>query len=396
MKILFVHSGSDLYGASRSLLRLSTRLARDGHSVEVVLPSSGLLCDELKKSGVVVRVQKSLSIIDRFRFGSLKGLMGLLVVFPASVLMLAWHMRRMRPDVVHSNTSVILSSGPATKLASIPHVWHVRESFSEFPWLFRWYQWYMYMFSTRICCVSSPIAEQFHAAIRSRRTVVIHDGFPRSEFENINQIDVAEFRRQFGLLGKIVVGLVGRVRLRRKGQEIFVRAASFLHRTYSDARFVIIGSPFPGNEEHLVKLKALIQDLQLGNCVVYTGDARNIKAAMSSLDISVLASVIPEPFGGVVIEAMALAKPVVGTSIGGTLEQVDHGVSGFLVPPGDDLAMAEAIGKLLADRPLREEMGVKGRQRFLERFEFEAFYEQMLALYSKVMRLRSNIDSVAP
>jgi glycosyltransferase involved in cell wall biosynthesis len=109
---------------------------------------------------------------------------------------------------------------------------------------------------------------------------------------------------------------------------------------------------------------------------------------MSALDVVALPSALPEPFGGVVIEAMALGRPVVGTNAGGTPEQIDDGVTGHLVPPGDPPALAEAIGRLLADRELRERMGAAGRSRYLERFEFERFYGTMTAVYQELIAQR--------
>jgi glycosyltransferase involved in cell wall biosynthesis len=383
-----VHSGSDLYGSSRSLLRLSSRLARDGHTVEVILPSSGLLNKELRQAGVRHYVLESLSVINRFRFAAPWAMFRLLGGIPVSVVQLLWRIHRLHPDIIHTNTSVVLSSAIAAKIAGIPHIWHVRESFAEFPGLFHWYQWYMYLFSTRICCVSTPIAEQFHPTIRERRTIVIHNGFPISEFECINPKTVKEFKARHGLEGKVAIGIVGRIRLGRKGQDVFVRAAHRLRNEFPNARFLIIGSPFPGNEIHLTMLEELIKRLGVHGCVEITGDASDIKAAIVALDISVLASGIPEPFGGVVIESMALGKPVVGTAIGGTLEQIEDGVTGLLVAPEDDVAMAEAIRKLLLNPLLAKKMGKSGSERFRTLFEFESFYVRIVRMYESVLGLK--------
>ena len=146
-----------------------------------------------------------------------------------------------------------------------------------------------------------------------------------------------------------------------------------------------IGSPFPGNESHLSSLQALIRELNLRGTVLYTGDVEDIKAAIAALDILVLPSVQPEPFGGVVVEAMALSRPVIATKIGGSMEQVVDGVTGFLVEPGDAKDLAAGIEKLLQSADCRRSFGENGRARFLEKFEFEAFYRRILSLYENVM-----------
>jgi glycosyltransferase involved in cell wall biosynthesis len=128
----------------------------------------------------------------------------------------------------------------------------------------------------------------------------------------------------------------------------------------------------------------LVRELGLQQAAVFTGDVNDVKAAIAALDVMVLPSGQPEPFSGAVLEAMALAKPVVGTRLGGTVEQIDDGVTGLLVPPNEPAAMAAALCRLFGDPALRDRMGQAGRKRFLERFEFEPFYAAMLALYRDV------------
>ena len=130
----------------------------------------------------------------------------------------------------------------------------------------------------------------------------------------------------------------------------------------------------------------MLRNLNLEKEFIYTGEAVDIKAAMSSLDILVLSSVQAEPFGGVIIEAMAFKKPVIATAIGGSLEQVEGGVTGFLVKPGDPKDMASALIKLLSDPELRQKMGDNGYKRYIENFEFEPFYKKITNLYQEVIQ----------
>jgi glycosyltransferase involved in cell wall biosynthesis len=127
-----------------------------------------------------------------------------------------------------------------------------------------------------------------------------------------------------------------------------------------------------------------VDQLQLREQFVYTGDVADIKAAYSALDLSVLASAQPEPFGGVVIESMAMGVPVVGTAVGGTVEQIEDGVTGMLVQPGDPESMASAIERLLSSPELRMKFGAAARQRFMAHFEFEPFYQKMVSLYQSL------------
>jgi glycosyltransferase involved in cell wall biosynthesis len=270
-------------------------------------------------------------------------------------------------------------------LAGVPHIWHVRESFSEFGNLWRYFQRYMLWLSAKIICVSTPISEQFGLNSSGGKICVIHNGFPLEEFSSVRSERVKDFRSKYGLAESgCLVGVVGRIKFQRKGQEVFVRAAGLLRDKFPQARFLCIGSPFPGNESHLVNLLKLIHELELEGYVLYTGDVPDIKAAIAGLDILVLSSTQPEPFAGVVVEAMALSRPVVATAIGGSIEQVVDDQTGYLVEPGNPVSMAIAIEKLLESPDRRLRLGRNGHARFLENFEFEPFYQKILRLYQQV------------
>jgi glycosyltransferase involved in cell wall biosynthesis len=388
MRILLVHSGADLYGASRSFLRLSCRLARDGHQLLTVLPYDGPLVNELRGAGIEVVIEPRLTILTRERFGLKISSIELLLTLPYSVLRLCSIIREFRPELVHTNTAVAISPAIAARCTGTPHIWHIREFFGDFKQLWRLYQKLIVKFSDRIVCVSGAVAEQFEAAYRSK-TVVLHNGFPRQEFEPVAQERTAAFRQRFGLDGCQVIGLVGRIKFGRKGQDVFLKAAAKIKDRFPNARFLCIGSPFPGNESHLVKLNQLAVDLGLCGQFIYTGDVEDIKAAYSALDISVLASAQPEPFGGIVIESMAMGLPVIGTALGGTVEQIKHGATGLLVPPGDSESLAEAMSCLLSSPGMRAKLGVAARNRFLDDFEFEPFYHKVISLYQSVVRYKT-------
>ncbi len=228
------------------------------------------------------------------------------------------------------------------------------------------------------------MAQQFRLFGRRDDIVVLHNGFPIDEFSPIGKKRIDAFRSHFQLNGFQLVGVVGRIKFGRKGQDVFIQAVALLRGKYSNVRFLLIGSPFPGNEEHLSMLLELIKQLDLQESIIYTGDVPDIKAAYASLDISVLPSALPEPFGGVVIESMAFAKPVIGTNIGGTREQVEDGVTGFLIEPNDPSDLAEKIDLLLSNAGLRTSMGVNGRKRFLDLFEYELFYKKMMQIYTNL------------
>jgi glycosyltransferase involved in cell wall biosynthesis len=385
MRILFVHDPSDLYGASRSLLRMASRLSLDGHSVLVMLPGEGTLAAKLQDSGVRVVSCPRLAVLKRKSARNVTGLAQLLWKFGWSTLDLFRLVGKFQPDLVHSNSAVVLPVGVVARIRRVPHIWHIREIFTDFPKLWILYQWYIAAFSNRIVCVSHAVADQFDSRIRTRKVVVLHDGFPAEEFPEVSLAKVQAFRYRYNLNGNFLVGLVGRIKIGRKGQDILLDAAAQLKPRFPDTRFLFVGSPFPGNEDHLIQLRKLISEKNLDDEVIYTGDIDDVKTAYAALDISVQSSVLPEAFSGVVVESMAMSKVVIASNGGGTPEQIEDGVSGILVEPGNPEQLAAALNKLHEDPELRARLGANGRKKFAAKFEFEVFYDKLRTLQSAVI-----------
>ena len=385
MKLLFVHSPSDLYGASRSLLRLVTRLLNDGNSVLVVLSQDGPLREQLLATGAQIHLCPRLAVIDRRKYRSAVRLLALIGSLISSCHELSRICKTYKPDLIHTNTSLILTSGLVASARQIPHVWHIREIFVDFPRMWSWYQWVMVLLSTRIICVSGAVAAQFSRRVSRNKLIVLHNGFPAAEFSGIGIDRAREFRNRYQLNGHLLVGMVGRIKLGRKGQEILLQAASRLASGASNVKFAFIGSPFPGNEDQLTKFNQMVDALHLRQHVVYTGDAEDIKGAYAALDISVQASTMPEAFSGVVIESMAMGKAIIASDCGAVTEQIDDGVTGIIVRPNDPAQLASGLKQLIDDEPMRRRLGANAQHKFLKCFEFDQFYRSLLNLYSNLL-----------
>jgi glycosyltransferase involved in cell wall biosynthesis len=385
LNVLYVANVSDLYGASRSLLRLAGRVAGEGHQVDVVLPADGPLGRRLEEAGVTVAIHAGLPILTRRGLRSPLGWPGLCWRLLTSTIRLAALVRARRTDVIHTNSAVVLSACLAARLCGKPHVWHMREFFADISRVWLLYQWFMYSFSAAIVCNSEAVAGQFSAFIRKRKLAVVYNGIPAQESLPPALDRVAAVKRKYGLTGSPLVGVIGRVNLDQKGQDVFVRAAARLAPDYPEARFAIVGSAYPGNEEHSIRLRALVEELGLRERVIFTGEVQDMMALHAALDIVVLPARKPEGLGNVLIEAMALARPVVGSAIGGIPEVIADGVNGFLAAANDVDSLAGALGKLLRDPELRRRMGEEGRRRFEARFEFDRCYDRVWSIYQSVL-----------
>lgn len=384
MRILFVHNSADIYGASRSLLRLLRELDRSRFEPRVLLPAEGELATWLRGMSVPVIIFPGLSVITREVFRSWR-LLPFLLNIPLSALRLARILRAEKIDLVHTNTGVILSPGPAAFLAGVPHVHHVRDSFLEFRGLWRPYEWWLRTFATRILAVSEAIAAQFGDRTKVR---VLHNGFDLAEFQ-VEPGAREAFREKFGVgPAEVVVGCVGRIKLRRKGQEVLLAAATLLKARGVQARYVIVGSPYRGNESHLETLREMAREGGLENDVIFTGELPDPKPAYAGMDVFILPSAQPEPFGGVVMEAMCMGLPVIATAIGGSVEQVAEGTTGFLVPPADPGALADRIQRLLGDAELRARFGAAGRERVRAHFTLKEMVAKLVRHYEDCLSPR--------
>jgi glycosyltransferase involved in cell wall biosynthesis len=181
----------------------------------------------------------------------------------------------------------------------------------------------------------------------------------------------ADLRVRLGLpAGAPLFGTIGRLQ-RWKGFHVLVEALPLVLREEPEAHCVLVGGPHPREEGYLDELRDRATALGVADRIVFAGHQTNPHEWMQALDVFVHAA-SREPFGMVVIEAMALGKPVVATDDGGPTEIVTPGRDGVLVPYGDARRQADAVVGLLRDGELRASLGAAGRRRAAE-FSTEQF-----------------------
>jgi glycosyltransferase involved in cell wall biosynthesis len=386
LRVLFVLHSADLYGANRCLLRLIMTIDRRRFSPLAVLPEDGPLKKLIEAQGVEVVINPNLSIITRRVFRSWR-ILPFLLNYPCSVLSLKCFIKQKGVHLVHSNSGVLVSPALAAWLAGAPHIWHIRESFHDFRSFWPAFSWFITKFSSRVMTVSNPVAEQFHSR---KNVVVVHDGFPREEFDLPKEKLRAEFQARYGLAGHFVVGCVGRIKWVRKGQEFLVQAAALLKQRGLSIKALIVGAPFRDYMDHLTRLRELTHELKVEDNVVFAGELPDARGTYAAMDVLALTSAQPEPFGGVVMEAMAMGLPVVATNIGGSLDQVADGVTGLLVPPGDSAALADAIEKLMVNPELCRRMGKAGVERIHTHFSLAEMTNKIERLFDDAIAERTS------
>ena len=199
-----------------------------------------------------------------------------------------------------------------------------------------------------------------------RRTVVVHPGIERPA--RLEPEERERMRAELGLPpGVPVIGIVGRL-MTWKGQHHVLRALALLRERGHDVHGLIVGGNAydlePGYEP---ELHALAARSGLDGHVTFTGQVPNGTAYMQLMDVVANAS-DHEPFGIVVLEALAQDVPVVAVGAGGPAEILEDGVSGVLVPEATPERFADAFERLVADPGLRDRLVEGGRRRYEERF----------------------------
>lgn len=152
------------------------------------------------------------------------------------------------------------------------------------------------------------------------------------------------------------------------------------------ARFIAacVGDPAE-KPAYTDELKAMVKDFGLSGKVIFPGRCADMPAAYELCRLAVSPSLEPESFGRVAIEAQAMGRPVVATAHGGSLDTVRHGLTGFLVPPGGEAALAGAIRNLLVDEALWAKTGNAAVSFASANFTSEAMCERLLDIYREVL-----------
>ena len=199
-----------------------------------------------------------------------------------------------------------------------------------------------------------------------------------------------EAREALGLPDKPTVVYVGRL-VPRKGVDTLVEAFALLPE-HLDARLVVVGGE-PGGSPEVEKLSALAGALGVARRVTFTGSRpqRELHRYYGAAD-AVVAVPHYEPFGMTPLEAMACARPVVGSKVGGIKTSVADGETGYLVPPKDYAALAGRLVRLLSEAGLRERMGRAARRRIEEHYTWERVAALAAAAFSEITLRTSHLS----
>lgn len=306
-----------------------------------------------------------------------------------AVLNMALFLKRHSHHIVHTHNSKAGFVGRlAARLAGVPVVVHTVHGFSfhdqEPPWrqwLFRSMERLASRWCDQLIFISQPLMNwAIRDGIGNRAQMKrIYSGIELERFQPVSEKTSVDLRKQWGLGPKdAVVGMVSKL-WDGKGHDILLHAFHKVRQVKAEAKLVIVGEGYL-----LEKLKGHAERLGLDGDVLFPGFQMDVAPLVATFDVAVLPSLF-EGMGRVLLEAMALEKPVVASRVGGIPDLVEHGVNGYLVRPGDSEELQAAILRILND-PLRaREMGQAGRKKIKSEFDARVMVESIEAVYRELL-----------
>jgi glycosyltransferase involved in cell wall biosynthesis len=398
-KILYVENGIGYGGAVICLRHLVRNLDRQRFTPIVVTGRTGVQYREIASEAEwhhipdrridVVRMRRVLSQqhwidqIPGLRFLTKQVIARLddLGNFLPHLLQLLALALRARPALVHVNNEPLCNRAAILvgKLLRVPIVCHVRGTPNNSP-LTHW----VYRLPDRFISVSHWISDGLsHIGVPETKRSVVYDGIALEDL-NVRASGVA-FRQASGISrDAFVVGLVGLL-IPWKGQHLFIDAAKELRSRIPKLKMLIIGGTPDECETYEDELRERIGKEGLAAIVGFTGHLHPMEPVYNGLDVVVSASTSPEPLGTMVIECMAMGRPLVAPDHGGAAEMTEHEKTALLFEPGDARALANAICRLHDVQGLSEQVGRAARLKALETFSVARHAEKIQNIYEAVL-----------
>ncbi len=258
---------------------------------------------------------------------------------------------------------------------SIPAIWHVRTMKTH-----GMLDWLIPVLAARIITISEAVKGKIPNFYKKRTTVLP------------NAINLAEagqksiefdFRKRYNISSDtILFGVIGRI-AQEKGQSYFIEAAARIAPEYPKARFILAGEPFLAEDnKYQAHLKDLAQSLGIADKLIWPGYAPNIWPVIGALDIVVVPS-LREGFGRILVEAMAMGKPIIASRIGGIPEIVQDRQEALLVTAGDSALLAQAMREILADANLRQALAQNGKKTAQSKFGLELYHDKIHKIFQE-------------
>ena len=363
IRILYLNGWSSCHGgSSTSLLDIIRSLDRNKFEAEVLCPEAGPLPDRLSEMGIPVTLRKVTPLTR-----------GKIIRFLRDM---RWYIRFLRDrkfDIVHANTGCWRGSiVAACRKLNVPYLQHVRNPLKNYDTDFSLKIAKKIIVNSQDCGKELLASEKYWS-----KTVTIYNSVDLSLYN-----DSDNRRGEINANARPIIGFVGQLTA-RKGTTTLIQAMPKVLGQFPEALLVVVGRPPENEGEYEEECREMVNKLQLTENVMFMGFRRDVPAWMRTFDVFVLPT-RSEPFGKVIIEAMAAACPVVTTRVGGIPEIVTRSELGTLVAPDDPDAIANEVIGYLADNSRRKDVGNLAQQYVREKFSLDTMVNNLSRLYLSV------------
>lgn len=383
MKILFYNHTGQVSGAERMLLLILKRIDRDGFDPIVVCPAQGPLSGMVGKLGVPVETIPSLEARFTWR---LDHLVGYGRSFLGTIRQLRRKVKTINPRLLHANSiRAGLVATAATFGLGTRVVWHLHDMLPRHPLSSLIRLVALVSPRTRMIAVSQAVAINFYGGLfrwLKNRVGVILNAIDLNNFQP-DSTSRRRIRKELRVReADPIIGIVGQL-TPRKGQLELVRAFGRVQTKSTHSVLLVVGAPlFNRDHEYSKTIERTAAELGIRNNLRMAGARDDIGAMMQAMDLLVVNS-IAEPFGLVILEAMASGTPVLAAAVDGIPEIITHGENGWLIPAQDEAALARAIIHLGHQSELCLRLADEGRRHVATNFSADRYLNELQAFYLK-------------
>ena len=363
MNIMQIISGRGVNGALVYCKMVCEELVRRGHHVTLVCRENSWMSENVDRSRVKI-IESSLEKCS-----------------PGEIRRISGEIRKLKIDLLHTHMTRGQNFGVLLKLLTrVPVVATAHNRLFQLHWNLN-----------DFVIANSQSTYDYHSRVNlipaSRMKVV----YCCSDFERMSQVSQDQsdrIRKKLKIApGQTLIGLVGEIAI-RKGHIHLVRALPEILKSIPDAKVVFLGR-FGRRQAHVKRIRKFIIDHDLAGVTKWLGRKSNVAEYMAACDLTVVPS-LEEPLGLVAIESLMAKTPVIASRTGGLQEVVKDGETGLLVPPGDELAIAESVVKLVHDDALRERLATEGHRYASKAFSPHRLIDGVVEVYERVLAAKQN------
>ena len=377
-KVLFLHSGAELYGADQILLTIVSKIDKKKYMPIIVLPNEGPLCQKLLDSNVSYRII-NYPIIRRKYFNPI-GIINYIFNYIKACKKLKKIIENDEIDIVHCNTIAVLEGIYLKKHSNIFLISHVHEMLEK-PRLIAKILYHLNLkYCDSMIVVSNSVKKHILSLVKDKKNKisVIHNGIDDCSLIQKNK---KEFCDLYNIpYDSIIIAFVGRINA-IKGYNDFVDALDKVTLHNRKVYGVVIGDAFSGQEWRVEELKNKILKLNNSN-IMYCGFINNIKEYYGSFDLLILPSVGMDSFPTVVLEAMSCSVPCVAYNCGGVVEMIKDGYNGYIISQGDVIALTNKIDELVRNNELKE-LKNNAKSHYSNNFKTDSFVLKIEDVYKR-------------